>query len=203
MSKEPKFKICRRLGSGVYEKCQTQKFALSESKRKESGKRTRRKQVTDYGKQLLEKQKVRLTYGLRERQLVKYVKGAMAQKEVSVYDKLFQNVETRLDNTVFRLGLAETRAKARQMVTHGHIMVNGKKLNIPSYTVKEGDVVGIRTQSQNKALFSELEEMIKNSSIPTWLAFDLKKKEGKVVGTPKMSTGEMFDLRAVFEFYSR
>ena len=202
MGKETKYKICRRLGPGVYEKCQTQKFALSES-RKTPQRGKRRKQTTDYGLQLLEKQKVRFTYGLREKQLLRYVKEAMAQKGVSVYDKLFESVESRLDNVVFRLGLAETRAKARQIVTHGHITVNGKKLNIPSYRVSVGDVVGIRTQSQSKALFADLENKIKNANIPTWLSFDIKKKEGKMTGVPKMGAGEAFDLRAVFEFYSR
>lgn len=202
MSRIKKYKIGRRLGPGVYEKCQTQKFALSES-RKSAVKGVRRKQLTDYGKQLLEKQKVRFTYGLREKQLIKYVKEAQSQKGVSVYDKLFEKVETRLDNVVYRLGLAETRAKARQIVSHGHITLNGKKLNIPSYQVKNNDVIGIRSQSVNKGLFSDLEERIKNSNIPAWLSFNAKKKEGKVVGLPKMATGEMFDLRSVFEFYSR
>ncbi|MBU1557894.1 30S ribosomal protein S4 [Patescibacteria group bacterium] len=202
MSKETKYKICRRLGPGVYEKCQTPKFALSESK-KNPKRGKRRKQVSDYGAQLLEKQKVRLTYGLREKGLVKYIKEAKAQREVSVYDKLFEGVESRLDNTVFRLGLAETRAKARQMVTHGHITVNGKKMNVPSYRVTVGDVVGIRIQSQGKILFEDLEGRIKNANIPTWLSFDIKKKEGKMNGLPKIGAGEMFDLGAVFEYYSR
>ncbi|MBU4480328.1 30S ribosomal protein S4 [Patescibacteria group bacterium] len=202
MIKEPKYKICRRLGPGVYEKCQTQKFTLSEQKRKDT-KKTRRKQVSDYGKQLLEKQKVRFTYGLRERQMVKYVKNSMAQKETTVYDKLFEVIESRLDNVVFRMGLAETRAKARQIVTHGHIVVNGKKLNIPSFSVSIGDVVGIRKQSIEKPLFAGLEEKLKGSNIPNWLSFDIKKKEGKIAGLPKAGVGESFDLRAVFEYYSR
>lgn len=203
MSKETKYKICRRLGSGVYEKCQTQKFALSEQKKKNTKIRTKRKQVSDYGLQLLEKQKVRFSYGLKEAQLVKYVKDAMLNKGTSVYDALFRGVESRLDNVVFRLGLAETRAKARQIVTHGHITVNGKKLNIPSYKTKLGDLVGVRKQSADKVLFAELEERTKNTSIPNWLSFDIKSKEGKVVGIPKLGTAESFDLRAVFEYYSR
>lgn len=202
MSKIKKFKIGRRLGPGVYEKCQTQKFALSEQKRA-GGRPKRRKKVSDYGLQLLEKQKVRFTYGLKEKQLVKYVKTALAQKEVSVYDKLFQELESRLDNVVYRLGLAETRAKARQMVTHGHITVNGKKLNIPSYRVRNEESVGIRVQSQNKPLFEDLDKKVKEVTSPNWVSFDTKKKEGKVNGVPKMGTGEAFDLRAVFEFYSR
>ncbi len=203
MIKTKKYKIGRRLGTGVYEKCQTQKFALSEQKREGGRKRKRRKQVSDYGLQLLEKQKIRFTYGLKEKQLVKYVKDVLAKKGVNVYDSLYQNIESRLDNIVYRLGLAETRAKARQMVTHGHITVNGKKMNIPSYKISLGEIVGIRSQSQNKALFENLEERMKNSNIPTWLAFDIKKKEGKVVSVPKMIDSREFNLRQVFEFYSR
>jgi len=203
MSKETKYKICRRLGTGVYEKCQTQKFALSESRKNLNKKRKRRKQVSDYGAQLLEKQKLRFTYGLKERQLVKYIKNTMSQKGVNLYDKLFESIESRLDNVVYRLGLASTRIMARQMVTHGHITINGKKLNIPSYKVSVGDVVGIRKQSQKKVLFAELEKQIKDRDIPVWLSFDLKKKEGKMVSLPKIGVGEIFDLKAVFEFYSR
>jgi len=176
---------------------------LSEQKREGGRKRKRRKQVSDYGLQLLEKQKIRFTYGLKEKQLVKYVKDVLAKKGVNVYDSLYQNIESRLDNIVYRLGLAETRAKARQMVTHGHITVNGKKMNIPSYKISLGEIVGIRSQSQNKALFENLEERMKNSNIPTWLAFDIKKKEGKVVSVPKMIDSREFNLRQVFEFYSR
>ena len=203
MNKQSKYKICRRLGSGVYEKCQTQKFALSESKKNDQKKKGRRKQVTDYGKQLIEKQKLRFTYDLKEGQLVKYVNNVMAQKGINIYEKLFQDIESRLDNTVFRLGLAETRAKARQIVNHGHITVNGKKLNIPSYKVSVGETVGIRTQSVGKVLFADLSDRMKDSTIPTWLSFDISENEGRVLGLPKMSDGEIFDLRSVFEFYSR
>ena len=203
MNKQSKYKICRRLGSGVYEKCQTQKFALSESKKNDQKKKGRRKQVTDYGKQLIEKQKLRFTYDLKEGQLVKYVNNVMAQKGINIYEKLFQDIESRLDNTVFRLGLAETRAKATQIVNHGHITVNGKKLNIPSYKVSVGETVGIRIQSVGKVLFADLSDRMKDSTIPTWLSFDISKNEGQVLGLPKMSDGEIFDLRSVFEFYSR
>ncbi len=197
-----KYKIGRRLGASVFDKCQTQKFALSEQKRG-SGRPKRRKQISDYGFQLLEKQKVRFTYGLKEKQLVNYMKEVMSKKGVNVYDELYKKLESRLDNVVYRFGLAETRAKARQMVSHGHIVVNGKKLNIPSYSVNLGETVGIRAQSQGKALFENLEEKIKNSNIPTWLSFDIKKKQGKVVGVPKMMDGKEFNLRQVFEYYSR
>ena len=199
---ETKYKICRRLGTGVYEKCQTQKFALSES-RKDLNKNRRRKQVSDYGAQLLEKQKLRFTYGLKEKQLVRYIKKIMSKTKVNLSEKLFEDIESRLDNVVFRLGLAPTRAMARQMVTHGHIILNGKRLNIPSYSVFVGDKIGIRKQSQSKGMFIDLENQIKDANIPAWLSFDLKRKEGKMISLPKIGTGEIFDLKAVFEFYSR
>lgn len=203
MNTETKYKVCRRLGSGVFEKCQTQKFALSEAKKSNNTRKTRKKQTSDFGAQLLEKQKVRFSYGLKEKQMLKYVKQAMSQKVVSAADNLFENLETRLDNVVFRLGLAGTRAKARQIVSHGHITINGKKLNIPSYKVVAKDVIGIRSQSLENGLFSEFEEKIKSSNIPVWLSFDLKKKEGKIVGSPKVGSEGMFNFRSVFEFYSR
>jgi small subunit ribosomal protein S4 len=204
MSKETKYKICRRLGTGVFEKCQTQKFVLSEQKKSGGKKFGRRKQVSDYGLQLLEKQKIRFTYGLKERQLVKYVKESLAFGGSSVYETLFKNIESRLDNVVFRLGLASTRAAARQMVVHGHITVNGRKLNIPSYNTKIGDVISVRKQSQDKTLFENLEEKVKERSTPNWLVFDIKVKQGKISGVPKIEKGgETFDLRSVFEYYSR
>ncbi len=202
MISEQKYKICRRLGTGVFDKCQTQKFALSESKRT-GVKKTRGKQPSDYGAQLLEKQKVRLTYGLKEKQFSKYVKDATNARGVNIYEKLFADIESRLDNVIYRLGLAETRAKARQIVTHGHIILNGKKMNIPSCRVSVGDVVGIRPQSENKGIFVDLEKKTKERSLPKWLSFDIKKKEGKVLSVPKSDSESMFDLKAVFEFYSR
>src|SRR5210317_1648441 len=121
----PQYKVCKRLGNGVFEKCQTQKFTLSEGKKSfKMGKRPR--QMSDYGKQLIEKQRVRYTYGITEKQLVNYVKGS-AQKEGDATDTLLETLERRLDNVVYRLGLAPTRRAARQMVVHEHIRVNGKK----------------------------------------------------------------------------
>ncbi|OGD68949.1 30S ribosomal protein S4 [Candidatus Campbellbacteria bacterium RIFCSPLOWO2_02_FULL_35_11] len=201
MSRIKKYKIGRRLGTGVFEKCQTQKFILSEQKRT-TVRKGRKSQSSDYGMQLLEKQKVRFTYGLKERQLQKYIEKALSKKGNNL-ESLYGGIESRLDNVVYRLGLAETRAKARQVVSHGHITINGKRLNIPSYNVNNGEIIGIKAQSQNKGLFENFEERQKGVTVPNWLSFDIKKKEGKIVGVPKIGTGETFDLRAVFEFYRR
>ena len=133
---QKKYKLCRRLGAGIYEKCQTQKFAKSEPMTKKGKKPGGRR--SDYGNQLIEKQKVRFMYGVREKQFGNYVDYAMehAKKGTAPAELLFRQLEERLDNAVYRLGFAHTRALARQMVSHGHFTVNGKKLTIPSYSVK-------------------------------------------------------------------
>jgi small subunit ribosomal protein S4 len=131
----PKYKICKRLGASVFEKCQTQKFQLAEARapRKTRGKRGG---GSDFGAQLLEKQKARFTYGLSESQFSRYVHEAMEQKGDSARGTCFR-LESRLDNVVFRAGFVKTRRAARQLVGHGHVMVNGRRMNIPSYKVKQ------------------------------------------------------------------
>ncbi len=202
MIAKKKYKVCRRLGPGVYEQCQTQKFVMSEAKR---GKRTgmkRPKALSDFGTQLIEKQRIRFSYGISEKQFSNYVKASVEKKASSAADTLFQNLETRLDNVAYRLGLAHTRGLARQMVSHGHLTVNGTKVTIPSYRVKEGDIISIREGSKKSALFTELGKRLKNYSTPAWLTFDLEKLEGKVVGAPKQDSG-MLAFTTVLEFYSR
>jgi len=199
----PKYKICRRIGSDIFEKCQTPKYALSEAKkgRKERGKRG--KNITDYGKQLLNKQKVRLTYRVSEKQFSNYVRGAVAKKGVNSASKLYEDLEGRLDNVVYRLGLAPTRGTSRQMVSHGHIDVNGKRITIPSYAVKVGDKIKIRERSITKSPFANLDEKMKEgNAIPAWLKFDLTKKEAVVAGKPIADTTGL-DLNSIIEFYSR
>ena len=128
----PKYKICRRLGSGVFDQCQSQKFMLSEAKKTKVAKKGPRKQVSEYGQQLNEKQKIRFSYGISEKQLGNYVEEATSSKGSVASEKLFELLETRLDNTIYRLGLASTRRLARQMASHGHFLVNGTKTNVPS-----------------------------------------------------------------------
>jgi len=202
----PKYKICRRLGGDIFEKCQTPKYMLSESKKSRSQKRGKRKKVlSDYGKQLLEKQKVRFTYGISEKQFKNIVKEAVAHKDKESTEVLYENLESRLDNTVYRLGLSPTRRMARQMVSHGHITISGRKVTIPSFRVKVGDKVGIRQESKNKGIFFDLDEKIKESNkIPSWIKFDLPKKEAVIQGRPKLKPGEsLLDFNTVIEFYSK
>ena len=118
-------------------------------------------------------------------------------------DVLFSRLERRLDNVVYKLGLAPTRAMARQLVSHGHILLNGKKLSIPSAEVKIGDKITIRKGSLDKTMFSDLKEKMANNISVDWLSFDLKKKEGKVIGNPILGDQEIFDFKSIMEFYGR
>jgi small subunit ribosomal protein S4 len=199
----PRYKICKRLGNGVFEKCQTQKYAVSESRRGMGSRGRRPRQLSDYGKQLLEKQRVRFTYGISEKQLSGYVQKAVLKQKDPV-TKLRQLLEMRLDNIVFRLGLAPTRRAARQAVSHGHIKVNGGKVTIPSYQTKVGDSVTIRDKSKESPLFTELEERHMESTSPKWLLFNPKKIEGIIKSLPGVDDAETsYDLTIVMEFYSR
>ncbi len=199
MIKKPKYKIGRRLGAGVYDKCQTPKFSASVGNPK-MGKRP--KALSEYGTQLLEKQKVRFSYGITEKQLSNYAEKASQTKGVSPVEKFFESLELRLDNVVYRMGLAASRREARQMVSHGHFIVHSKKVTVPSYALKVGDTVVVREGSKSKKIFSNTAEKLKEYHFPSWVNFDVNKFEGKVTGKPKQTDG-FLDLNAVFEFYSR
>ena len=202
MINKPKYKIARRLGTGIFEKTQTQKFALREGRRKEMRERPRTK--SSFGLQLLEKQKARMSYGINERQFSKYVREALAKKGSKTNELLFLRLETRLDNVAYRLHLAPTRQAARQMVSHGHILVNDVRVTIPSYNVALGDTIKIREASVKKILFENLKEKLKDFMPPSWLSFDVEKRQGVVIGRPKLVPSELlFDLSAILEFYRR
>ncbi len=201
MISKAKFKICRRLGPGVYDKCQTSKFSTSTGPTGVMGGK-RPKALSEYGTQLVEKQKVRFSYGITERQLSNYVKKATHIKGAGTADKFFEQLESRLDNAVYRMGLAPSRRGARQMVSHGHFMVNGHRVTIPSYELKPGDIVAIREGSKIKKVFDNLADRLKDYNAPAWLKFDLSKQEGTILEKPK-NTETFLDLNAVLEFYSR
>ncbi len=198
----PRYKIGKRLGASVFEKCQTQKFVLSQERSKKR-RTSRPRQLSDFGKQLIEKQKLRYMYGITEKQLSKYVKEA-TQSPSESKEKIFIGLETRLDNIVYRLGLAQTRRFARQMVSHGHIMINGRRVTIPSYKIGPKDIISVRQNSKDKGLFIELEKRMKNNSVPKWLTFDEKKLEGKMTESPELTAADAsLNLDLVLEFYSR
>ncbi len=200
MIRKPIYKLGKRLGVGIHEKCQTQKFALSEARVKKAFKH--RRNVSDYGRQLLEKQKVRFAYGITEKQFRKYIKLSM--RELDKVLALYRQLEMRLDNTAYSLGLAPTRRAARQMVSHGHLMVNGRKVTVPSYTVKIGDKISIREGSRTKTIFTAISDYLSKHNAPKWLIFNYKKMEGEVKAVPEYEPDvSLFDFKAVFEFYSR
>lgn len=200
MISKPKFKICRRLGPGVYDKCQTSKF--SEATKKVGPGASRPKALSEYGTQFIEKQKIRFSYGVSERQLSNYVKKASQVKGAGTSEKFYEELESRLDNIIYRMGLGSSRRATRQMVSHGHFIVNDKKVTIPSYEVKLGDVIKIREGSKVKKIFDGLADRLKDYKAPTWLSFDVNKMEGKVLDKPK-NIETFLDLNAVLEFYSR
>lgn len=199
----PKYKIAKRLGAPVFEKTQTQKFAVSEARKARVKKSGRPGQASDYKKQHIEKQKMRMVYGITEKQLRRYVDEAFVKKSQPIQD-LVGRLELRLDNVVHRLGLAKTRRLARQVVSHGHITLNGRRLNIPSHKVSVGDVVAVREQSKQSPLFANIIETLGDHRTQAWLTLDPKKLEGTVKSVPTYEPTEtLFDPQQVLEFYSR
>ncbi|HEY9480820.1 MAG TPA: 30S ribosomal protein S4 [Candidatus Paceibacterota bacterium] len=200
MINKPKYKIARRLGASIFEKTSTQKFALRAERKAPSGSRPK----GDFALSMLEKQKVRYTYGVLERQFKKYVKESVAKKGVNTTQALYERLETRLDNVLYRLGWAPTRQAARQMVVHGHIAVDGTRTNSPSFEVGKGDKITVMPSSQKKPLFKDFEEKAKAARIPSWLSYDADKKTASAEGSPKWDQKEnLFNLGQVIEFYSR
>lgn len=196
----PKYKIARRLGAGVFEKTQTQKFALRQARKKAE---RRGKPKSDYGLQLLEKQKARFSYALSEKQFSKYVLDAL-RKKGNNQDLLYHMLESRLDTVVLRANLATTRLAARQLVSHGHITVNGKRVTIPSMQIKIGDVISVREGSKKKTVFANLAEKLGKLQAPSWLKVDADKQTVTVQGAPKLNASELiFNIGQVLEFYSR
>lgn len=199
----PKFKIAKRLGAPIFEKTQSAKFELSLARAGARRTNKRPGQASDYKRQLIEKQKMRFTYGLTEKQLRRYIDEAM-EKSSQPVAVLMERLESRLDNVVYRLGLAKTRRLARQIVSHGHICLNGKKMTIPSHKVKVGDVITVREGSRHSVLFVNLAETHEAVGVPAWVAFDAKKLEGSMKSVPIYSqAGSLFDPDQVMEYYSR
>ncbi len=200
----PKFKIAKRLGAPIFEKTRTQKFELSLARTANVRRGGRRPgQMSDYKRQLIEKQKMRFTYGISEKQLRRYVDEAVEKSNQPV-TLLMERLESRLDNVVYRMGLAKTRRLARQISSHGHICVNGKKMTIPSHKVKVGDVLSIREGSRQTGLFIDLKEKHEAAGLPSWVTFDVKKMEGSMKALPVYNPTEtLFDPEQVMEYYSR
>ncbi len=206
----PRYKRARRLGADIFEKTQSPKYALRAGR--SSGGKGKGGMGggalgygrSDFGAQLKEKQRARYLYGISERQFANYVQKAIAKKSMRDDESLYAFLETRLDNVLYRLGIAPTRQAARQFASHGHFLVNGVRVTIPSYAVSVGDVITLRKGSIGKTLFHMLADKLRDKVSPSWLRFDGVKGEATVVAAPKMVRTELpFNIAAILEFYRR
>ena len=204
---EPKCKQCRREGEKLYlkgEKCFTPKCPIVRRNYKpgQHGPTTRSR-PTPFGIQLREKQKARNTYGLMERQFRRYFDTAK-RREGNTTDVMVQMLERRLDNVVFRLGLGRSRALSRQMVNHGHVTVNGKRVTIPSFQVKAGDVISLKEAAKGGPLMANEMARLEQVKVPSWLHLEPAEMSGKVLNLPvDADLKQNFDPKLIVEFYSR
>ncbi|MCL5004706.1 MAG: 30S ribosomal protein S4 [Patescibacteria group bacterium] len=186
------------------ERCDSPKCAMIRRPYKPGvhGKSRRRKAASEYGQQLLEKQKIKVVYGLKELQLKKIVGEVMKKGQSS--QQIIVSLERRLDNVVFKAGFAPSRIVARQLVSHGHIFVNNKKVNIPSYSVKAGEIISINSSSKALLIFKELPNIIKKHNAPEWIQLNEEKLEAKIKSLPSGVLDELlFDINSVVDYYSR
>lgn len=204
---EPKCKKCRREGEKLYlkgEKCLGPKCpVVRRSYAPGQHGPTSRKRLTPFGVQLREKQKAKRLYGLMEKQFSNYFKKASTKPgDTGVFLKQF--LELRLDNVVYKLGLAKSRRMARQMISHGMFLVNGKLVNIPSYQVRPGDLLSIKETKDSKKVFTDIKERALKHETPAWLSLDPKEMKGKVLNRPSAEEVEQgFNSKLIIEFYSR
>ena len=172
----------------------------------QGGKKKRSKTASEYKKSLQEKQTLKRLYGLSEKQFKRYVKESLnkMQKVENISEELVKTLEKRLDNVIFRLGFASTRAHSRQLVNHSYFLVNGKAVNIPSFQVKRGDVVIVKETKKKKGAFKDLAPELKKMEPHKWLELNKEKFEGKIVSDPSLAeVNPPVEISLIFEFYSR
>jgi small subunit ribosomal protein S4 len=197
-------RLCRREGAKLFlkgDRCYSAKCGMSRGKPPGQHGQSRKK-VSEYGLQLREKQKVKRAYGMQEAQFHKYFELAEKEKGVTG-ENLLTMLERRLDNVVYRLGFAQSRAQARQLVCHGHIRVNGKKVDIPSFLVKQGDIITVKDSSQDKELFKAVRET-EGKLMPSWLEVNADALTGTVVSMPSRDDIDLtIEEHLIVELYSR
>ena len=197
----PTAKISRRFGVELFGASKA--FARRPFPPGQHGVRAGRKKKSDYGIMLAEKQKLRFMYGVLEGQFRKYYEEASRRRGVTG-DILLQLLELRLDNIIYRLNFATTRAAARQMVSHGHVTVNGKKVNIASYSCKPGDVIAVAAKARSQALANRAQELTASAVTPDWLEVDAAKLSAKVARIPSQEEiAPIVNVQLIVEFYSR
>jgi small subunit ribosomal protein S4 len=199
-------RICRREGAKLFFKgtrCYTKKCSFERRPTPPGQHGVRRRKVGEYGLQLREKQKIRKTYGVLERQFRNYFSDADSRPGVTG-ENLLRSLELRLDNVAYRMGFAPSRPSARQLVGHGHVMVNGRPTNIPSYQLRPGDRVEIRESHRNREPFKVLKETLRSHQAPEWVSVDAANLGGRVVDLPRRDQMPLdLNEQLVVEYYSR
>lgn len=202
----PVCRLCRRYGEKLFlkgDRCFGPKCAIVRRPNPPGSAVQRRRKVSDRGLQLREKQRARVFYGLLERQFRRYYQEALHRPGVTGVN-FIQLLESRLDNVVYRLGFADSRKQARQLVRHGHISLNGRKTDIPSALVKVNDEVSFTPRGRKTEYVKTLPEILKSKQVPSWLSLDMAALKGRVIGTPTIEEAEsLFDPNVIVEFYSR
>lgn len=205
----PVCKLCRREGEKLFlkgERCFTPKCAMERRPYPAGvhGKRRQfRRRESEYGTQLREKQKAKRIYGVLERQFRRYFEEAERRPGLAGLN-LLKMLETRLDNVVYRLGLASSRAQARQLVRHGHFSVNGRKTNVPSYLVRPGDEIAVRERSKEAIYFRDVTQRLGERPFPAWLSLDEETLSGRVLASPSREDVEIpLSEQLIVEYYSR
>jgi small subunit ribosomal protein S4 len=204
---DPVCRQCRRIGEKLFlkgERCYTPRCAVERRKRPPGDQIPRRRRPSDFSMQLRQKQKARFTYGVLERQFRKYFDMAREQSGVTG-DNLVQILETRFDNVIYRLSFAESRRQGRQLVNHGHFVVNGKRMTIPSYLVKPGDVISWkRVNGSVPDFIAALTEDLPKRPVPSWLNLDTANLTGQVLSLPEGVDVDIgIDSRLIVELYSK
>ncbi len=199
-------RLCRRSGEKLMlkgDRCPSQKCAIDRRNKPPGKPAQRRVRVSDRGLQLREKQKARYTYGILERQFKRLFTEAERQSGVTG-DNLLLLLERRLDNVVYRLGFADSRAQARQLIRHGHFVLNGRRTNVPSCMIKEGDTISWREESTKTGYYKQLTETIEAKAVSSWLSLDKQNMVGQVISLPTPEEIEAkFEGKSIVEYYSR
>jgi len=202
----PVCRLCRHQGEKLMLKgyrCATRQCAVERRSLPPGQQRPRRRKISDRGLQLREKQKARQSYGVLERQFRKHFAEAERRPGITG-ENLLQILEMRLDNVVFRLGFADSRSQARQIVCHGHITLNGRKTDIPSCIVKVGDVIAWRERSTRTEYYRILAEQIQDKIVPSWLSLEVENLRGQVLAPPSRTDIDLrLNEKAIVEYYSR
>lgn len=211
MLKQAQCKLCRREGKKLMlkgERCESPKCAIIKRNYPPgtSGNKGMKKKLTEYGTQLREKQKAKRIYGIREKQFKKYYEKAM-KSQTQTAERLVGGLEMRLDNVIYRAGIAKSRKQAKQLIGHGHFFVNKYRTDIPSFQIEMNDIIKIKESKGDLKFFKDLKEELKKkkeSETPSWLTFDKNKLEIKILSEPNIDEIEKsFDTKMIIEFYSR